>query len=150
MAFSIKRPFGFLSRFFIIPDTDIASQKNIKTSNAIQLNIESILSIIDIEQLCVRRRIRIRHHNTEKNCSLKQIAFCSSGSFLSWLPLEILMKIYEELVTFWSRHIGNRNGGVYASVVAEVTKWPKYTGIYCNMMPFIMGQKKTIPSNMQQ
>ena len=60
------------------------------------------------------------------------------------------MKIYEELVTFWSRHIGNRNGGVYASVVAEVTKWPKYTGINCNMMPFIMGQKKTIPSNMQQ
>ena len=60
------------------------------------------------------------------------------------------MKIYEELVTFWSRHIGNSKGGVYASVVGEVTKWPKYTDVTCNMMPFIMGQSDTIPSNMQQ
>jgi len=70
-------------------------------------------------------------------------------SYMSLLPSELILKIYDDLMRFWAKHIINNKGGVYASVVAKVI-FPKYTGIQCNMMPFKMGQPETIPEQMRQ
>ena len=71
------------------------------------------------------------------------------GSRLSHLPVEIVVKIYKELVKLCADSVRNEGGGVYASVVANVT-FPKYTGVQCNMMPIVIGDMKTIPKNMRQ
>lgn len=68
-------------------------------------------------------------------------------SRLSWLPVEIILEIYNYVFKFWESHIETK--GVFASVVSKVN-FPPPNGINCNMMPIIMGDTLSIPKNMRQ
>ena len=69
------------------------------------------------------------------------------ASRLSFLPVEIIQEIYSYIFIFWQTHIETK--GIFASIVSKV-KFPKPTGIKCNMMPIKMFDVNSIPNEMHQ